>query len=164
MEKHGKSWSLDVFTSVNVLRRYSMEQLVSLGVSWVWLGLEGKDSQYAKLAGTDTIALVRTLQSHGIRVLGSSIIGLDEHTPENIDEVIDNSISHNTEFHQFMLYTPIPGTPLFAEHEAKGTLLGIKESLVADIHGQLKFNFRHAHIKSGQETEFILRPSTRISR
>ena len=158
MEKHGKSWSLDVFTSVNVLRRYSMEQLVGLGVSWVWLGLEGKDSQYAKLAGTDTIALVRTLQSHGICVLGSSIIGLDEHTPENIDEVIDNAISHNTEFHQFMLYTPIPGTPLFAEHEAKGTLLGInKEPLVADIHGQLKFNFRHAHIKNGQESEFILR-------
>jgi len=157
MEKHGKSWSLDVFTSVNVLRRYSMEQLVGLGVSWVWLGLEGKDSQYAKLAGTDTIALVRTLQSHGIRVLGSSIIGLDEHAPENIDEVIDNAISHNTEFHQFMLYTPIPGTPLFAEHEAKGTLLGIKESLAADIHGQLKFNFRHAHIKNGQETDFILR-------
>jgi radical SAM superfamily enzyme YgiQ (UPF0313 family) len=157
MEKHGKSWSLDVFTSVNVLRRYSMEQLVGLGVSWVWLGLEGKDSQYAKLAGTDTIALVRTLQSHGIRVLGSSIIGLDEHTPENIDEVIDNAISHNAELHQFMLYTPIPGTPLFAEHQTKGTLLGINESFVADIHGQLKFNFRHAHIKSGQETEFILR-------
>jgi hypothetical protein len=56
-----------------------------------------------------------------------------------------------------MLYTPIPGTPLFAEHEAKGTLLGIKESLAADIHGQLKFNFRHAHIKNGQETDFILR-------
>jgi radical SAM superfamily enzyme YgiQ (UPF0313 family) len=157
MEEHGKSWSLDVFTSVDVLRRYSMQQLVGLGISWVWLGLEGKNSQYTKLVGTDTVALVQKLQSHGIRVLGSSIIGLDEHTPENIGEVIDYAIGHNTDLHQFMLYTPIPGTPLFTEQEAKGTLLGVSESFVADIHGQLKFNFRHSRIKSGQETEFLMR-------
>jgi radical SAM superfamily enzyme YgiQ (UPF0313 family) len=157
MEKHGKSWALDVFSSVDVLRRYTMEQLVGLGINWVWLGLEGKDSRYPKLAGTDTVALVRELQSHGIRVLGSSIIGLEEHTPENIDEVIDYAVSHNTEFHQFMLYTPIAGTPLYREHEANGTLLGIAEAGVADIHGQLKFNFRHPHIHSGKETEFLLR-------
>ena len=112
MEKHGKPWSLKVFSSVNVLRRYTMEQLVALGVNWVWLGLEGKDSQYGKLAGTDTMALVRSLQSHGIRVLGSSIIGIEEHTPENIDEVIDYAVSHNTDLHQFMLYTPIAGHAL----------------------------------------------------
>ncbi len=127
MEKHGKPWSLKVFSSVNVLQRYTMEQLVALGVDWVWLGLEGKDSRYDKLAGTDTMALVRSLQSHGIRVLGSSIIGIEEHTPENIDEVIDYAVGHNTDLHQFMLYTPIPGTPLFAELEAKGTLLGVAE-------------------------------------
>ena len=102
------------------------------------------------------MALVRALQSHGIRVLGSSIIGLEEHTPENIDEVIDYAVCHDTEFHQFMLYTPIPGTPLYAEHEAKGTL-GSRGGQLADIHGQLKFNFRHPHINDGQEGEFLLR-------
>ncbi|MBU4272974.1 MAG: cobalamin-dependent protein [Planctomycetes bacterium] len=157
MEKHGKPWSLKVFSSVNALQRYTMEQLVALGVEWVWLGLEGKDSQYGKLAGTDTTALVHSLQSHGIHVLGSSIIGIEEHTPENIDEVIDHAVRHNTDLHQFMLYTPIAGTPLYAEQEAKGTLLGIAEFHLADIHGQLKFNFRHAHIKDGEEGEFLLR-------
>ena len=157
MEKHGKTWSLKVFSSVNVLRRYTIEQLVALGVDWVWMGLEGKDSQYGKLAGTDTTALVRLLQSHGIRVLGSSIIGIEEHTPENIDEVIDYAVRHNTDLHQFMLYTPIAGTPLFAEHEAKGTLLDVADFHLADIHGQLRFNFRHTHIKDGQEGEFLLR-------
>ena len=157
MEKHGKTWSLKVFSSVNVLRRYTIEQLVALGVDWVWMGLEGKDSQYGKLAGTDTMALVRLLQSHGIRVLGSSIIGIEEHAPENIDDVIDYAVRHNTDLHQFMLYTPIAGTPLFAEHEAKGTLLDVADFHLADIHGQLRFNFRHAHIKDGQEGEFLLR-------
>ena len=157
MEEHGKAWFLKIFSSANVLRRYTMEQLVALGVAWVWMGLEGKDSQYAKLAGTDTRALVRELQAHGIRVLGSSIIGLEEHTPENIDPAIDHAVAHETDLHQFMLYTPIPGTPLFDEHEARGTLLAPTEFSVADIHGQLKFNFRHPHIAPGEESEFLLR-------
>jgi radical SAM superfamily enzyme YgiQ (UPF0313 family) len=157
MEKHGKPWGLKVFSSVNALQRYSMEQLVALGVNWVWLGLEGKDSQYGKLAGTDTRQLVRTLQSHGIRVLGSSIIGIEEHSPENIDQAIDYAVSHETDLHQFMLYTPIIGTPLYAEHERNGTLLDRAGVSPADTHGQLMFNFRHAHIKDGQEGEFLLR-------
>ena len=134
-----------------------MEQLVALGVVWVWLGLEGKDSRYEKLVGTDTMAMVRSLQSHGIRVLGSSIIGLEEHTRENIDDVIDDAVAHNTELHQFMLYTPIPGTPLFAELEAKGAILGVTEMSPGDIHGQLKFNYRHPNITDDEETEFLLR-------
>ncbi len=66
MEKHGKAWYLEVFSSANVLRLYTMEQLVGLGVNWVWIGLEGKQSQYSKLAGTDAGALVRELHSHGV--------------------------------------------------------------------------------------------------
>jgi hypothetical protein len=157
MEKHGKPWNLKVFASVDVLQGYTMEQLVALGIEWVWLGLEGEDSQYRKLAGADTMALVRSLQSHGIRVLGSSIIGLAEHTPENVDKVIDYAISHNTDLHQFMLYMPIPGTALFAELEAKGALLSAAECAPPDTHGQLKFNYRHPHIKNGEEAEFLLR-------
>jgi radical SAM superfamily enzyme YgiQ (UPF0313 family) len=155
MKEHGKSWSLYVFSSARVLCSYSVEQLVELGISWVWMGLEGKGSQYAKLAGTDTLALVRTLQSHGIRVLGSTIIGLEEHTPENLYAAIDFAVSHNTEFHQFMLYTPVPGTPLFAEHLAGGTLTDPDCLDTADAHGQLRFSHRHPHIPPGMETEFL---------
>jgi hypothetical protein len=100
---------------------------------------------------------VATLQSHVIRVLGSSIIGLPEHTSGNIDDAIAHAVAHDTEFHQFMLYTPIPGTPLHAEHQARGTLLGEDECPDADAHGQLRFNFRHPQIRDGQETEFLLR-------
>ncbi|HID75683.1 MAG TPA: radical SAM protein [Planctomycetaceae bacterium] len=157
MEAHDKAWALHVFSSANVLRRYSMEQLVGLGISWVWMGLEGKDSRYAKLRGTDTFQLVRQLQSHGIRVLGSTIIGLEDHTPENIDAVIDYAVRYDTDFHQFMLYTPIPGTPLFAELSAQGRMKGEDEYHVADIHGQYIFNYRHPHIPEGAETELLRR-------
>ncbi|NOZ20329.1 MAG: radical SAM protein [Planctomycetes bacterium] len=157
MIEHNKPWALYVFSSANIIRSYTMEQLVALGISWVWMGLEGKNSRYSKLNGIDTRKLVRELQSHGIRVLGSSIIGLEEHTPENIDDVIDYAVSHDTEFHQFMLYTPTPGTPLYKELEAEGRLLDPSEYHEADIHGQLRFNYRHPHIKEGLEGELILR-------
>jgi hypothetical protein len=157
MRARGKSWCLYVFSSANTLRLYTMDELVGLGISWVWLGLEGKHSSYVKLRGADTRSLVDDLQSHGIRVLGSSIIGLPEHTPENIDQAIEHAVAHDTEFHQFMLYTPIPGTPLYAEHLANGTLLDERECPPADAHGQFRFNFRHPHIRNGEETEFLLR-------
>lgn len=157
MREHDKAWAIYVFSSANVLRSYSIEQLIGLGVSWVWMGLEGKASKYAKLSGADTLTLVRTLQSHGIRVLGSTIIGMEEHTPENIDDAIEHAALHDTEFHQFMLYTPVPGTPLFKEHKEAGTLLDPDCDDMADIHGQLRFNFRHPHITDGSEGEMLLR-------
>lgn len=157
MKEHRKSWSLYVFSSANVLKSYRMEELVGLGISWIWMGLEGKESRYSKLAGADTLYLVRDLQSHGISILGSTIIGLEEHTAENLPDAIEHAVRHDTEFHQFMLYTPVPGTPLFEEHREAGTLLDPEGDQLADAHGQLKFMHRHPNLPAGTETEFLLR-------
>ena len=156
MQKHDKAWAICVFSSANVLRTYTMEQLVGLGITWVWLGLEGENSRYTKLKGIDAPALVRKLQANGIRVLGSSIIGLENHSPENIDEAIDYAVAFDTDFHQFMLYTPIPGTPLHAELAKEGRLKREDEFHPSDIHGQLIFNYHHSHIKNGAEADFLL--------
>ncbi len=157
MEQRHKAWSLYVFSSANVLQSYRLEQLVRLGISWVWMGIEGRDSQYTKLRGIDTFELIRELQSHGIRVLGSTIIGLEEHTQDNIDEAIEYAARHNTDFHQFMLYTPVPGTPFHADMEARGLMKDESEFDIADIHGQLMFNYRHPHLTDQQAGEFVLR-------
>lgn len=157
MEQHRKSWSLYVFSSANVLRSYTIEQLVRLGISWVWMGIEGRDSQYQKLSGIDTFELVGELQSHGIRVLGSTIIGLENHTPENIDEAIEYAAAHDTDFHQFMLYTPVPGTPLHAELTAQGRMKDPAEYDPADIHGQEILNYRHPAFNDQQTAELMIR-------
>jgi len=157
MERHDKAWALFVFSSAGVLRSYTVDQLVRLGVSWVWMGIEGEDSQYSKLDQIDTFELVGELQSHGIRVLGSTIIGLENHTPENIDQAIDYAVRHDADFHQFMLYTPIPGTPLHAELTELGLMKDESEYHLADIHGQSIFNYRHRHIKDGLEAELLVR-------
>src|SRR5271165_943600 len=153
MKAAGKSWGLAVFASANAIRKYSMQELVELGISWIWMGLESRSSSYAKLQGTDTMELTHELRSHGIRVQGSTIIGLEHHTPENIEEEIERAVSHDTDFHQFMLYTPVPGTPLYAEMKEQGRMLENVD--LADIHGQFKFNFQHAAI-SREESKRLL--------
>jgi radical SAM superfamily enzyme YgiQ (UPF0313 family) len=157
MEQQDKSWSLHVFSSARVLRSYTIDQLIRLGLSWVWLGLEGENSGYSKLDQIDTFELVRELRSHGVRVLGSTIIGLEQHSPDNIDEVIDWAVRHDSDFHQFMLYSPSPGTPFFHEMDERGLLKRDDEFPWADWHGQLAFSWRHPRITQGQETEYILR-------
>ena len=153
MKEHNKSWSFYVFASANALRQYTIEELVELGVTWVWIGLESPHSNYDKLDGTNTLELARELRRHGIKLLGSTIIGLEHHTPENIGHEIEHAIAHQTDFHQFMLYTPVPGTPLYKQMLAEGRMLdGID---LADIHGQHKFNFRHAAISRDDSKRFL---------
>jgi hypothetical protein len=144
MKQADKSWSLYVFSSANAIREYTIEELVQLGVSWIWLGLESPNSSYAKLRNSDTQALASELRAHGIKLLGSTIVGLEHHTLENIRQEIEFAVSHGTDFHQFMLYTPVPGTPLFQQMEQEGRMLDGVD--LADIHGQFKFNFEHAAI------------------
>ncbi len=152
MKEAGKSWELSVFASANAIQKYTMQELVELGVSWVWMGLESPNSSYGKLHGTDIEQLTRELRENGIRVQGSTIIGLEHHTPDNIVGEIERAISYQTDFHQFMLYTPVPGTPLHKEMAEQGRLLDIDP---ADIHGQFKFNFRHAAISRDDSKKFL---------
>ncbi len=153
MKAAGKSWELSVFASANAIRKYTMEELVELGVSWLWMGLESPQASYSKLQGTDTRELTRRLREHGIRVQGSTIIGLEHHTPDNIRGEIEHAVEHDTDFHQFMLYTPVPGTPLHAQMSKEGRMRDDVE--FADIHGQFKFNFHHAAISRDDSKRFL---------
>ena len=148
MKSGNKAWSLYVFSSANAIKQYTIRELVELGVSWIWMGLESPHSAYTKLEGSDTLKLAAELRKHGIKLLGSTIVGLEHHTPENIEAEIEHAVAHDTDFHQFMLYTPVPGTPLFFEMTEQGRMLdGVN---LADIHGQDRFNFEHAAISREQ--------------
>ena len=152
MKAAGKSWSLHIFSSANAIRKYTAEELLQLGISSIWLGLESPRSGYAKLDGADTQQMSRELRSHGIVLLGSTIIGLEHHTPENMAEEIEFAVAHETDLHQFMLYTPVPGTPLYADMAEQGRLLDVN---LADFHGQDAFYFQHAAITREESSTFL---------
>jgi radical SAM superfamily enzyme YgiQ (UPF0313 family) len=152
MKNAGKSWSFNIFSSANAIRKYSCEELVELGIASIWVGLESPASNYSKLDGADTLGLARELRSHGIMLLGSTILGLEHHTPANIIQEIEHAVAHETDLHQFMLYTPVPGTPLYTEMNEQGRLLDVD---LADIHGQLGFNFEHPAISREESKKFL---------
>ena len=152
MKAAGKSWTFNIFSSANAIAKYTYEELVEIGIATIWLGLESPRSNYSKLDGADTLKLTRELREHGIVLLGSTIIGLEHHTPENINEEIEHAIAHETDLHQFMLYTPVPGTPLYSEMARQDRLLDVD---LADIHGQHAFNFQHAAISREQSTRSL---------
>jgi len=152
MKKNDKAWALYCFSSANAIRKYTMQELVELGISWIWMGLESPRSGYEKLKHTDTLALTRELRQHGIKLLGSTIVGMEHHTPANIEQEIDYAVSHGTDFHQFMLYTPVPGTELYRQIKEEGRLLDVD---LADIHGQHKFNFQHPAISRDESKRLL---------
>ena len=66
---------------------------------------------------------VRRIQSHGIRVNGCFVLGLDGHTPEVFDEVY-HFVEESELFDvQITLQTPFPGTPLYRRLAGEGRLL-----------------------------------------
>ena len=66
---------------------------------------------------------VNRIQSHGIRVNGCFILGLDGHTPEIFDAV--HEFTEQTELYdvQITYQTPFPGTPLYDRLARDGRLL-----------------------------------------
>ena len=76
MKANGKAWALYVFSSANAISKYTMRELVELGISWIWMGLESPHSGYAKLQGHDTLALTREL-----RAARHQAAGLDHRRP-----------------------------------------------------------------------------------
>ncbi|MEM7625793.1 MAG: radical SAM protein [Planctomycetota bacterium] len=65
---------------------------------------------------------VRRIQSHGIRVNGCFVIGLDGHGPDIFDRVFDAAVDYELYDVQITLQTPFPGTPLYRRLKAEGRL------------------------------------------
>lgn len=157
MERYDKSWTLDCFTSADAISSYSIDQLVSLGLKQVWIGLEGEGCPYTKLHGIDTRRLIRNMQANGINIIGSTIIGMEHHTPRTIDDVINWAVDQAPNFHQFMLMLALPGSKLYDRFAAEGKLLPETECPVHLWHGQERLNYRHEHIPPGDEEEMLTR-------
>jgi hypothetical protein len=143
MELHKRYFRFDIFSSAEAITAFGVDNLVRLGVSFIWIGVESsrENTNYAKNKGIDTKQLVKELRDRGMIVLASGILCHEEHTPENIGEDIDFMVSLNADFVQFMLLTPLPVTALYEEHKAKGLLR--HDLPFEEWHGQHLLSYRH---------------------
>ncbi|HEY9787534.1 MAG TPA: B12-binding domain-containing radical SAM protein [Candidatus Obscuribacterales bacterium] len=154
MERQNKFFYMGVFSSAETINAVGVEFMAKLGIDFVWVGVESKQSVFQKTKGVDVKATIRELRDHGIQVLGSAILFMDHHTSETMQEDIDYVIDLNTDFVQFMELGPLPGTELYREYEASGKILS--DVPYPDWHGQDKIWFRHDHF-SREETQALLK-------
>ncbi|MBI2173736.1 MAG: radical SAM protein, partial [Candidatus Omnitrophica bacterium] len=111
-----------VFSSVKALSQYQICELLEMGISGVWMGYEGRRSNFAKQQGRPIDDLVKDLRSHGINTLTSMIVGFDYQTPEIIQEELNDLLALEPTFTQFLIYGPVPGTPFYQRVIAEGRL------------------------------------------
>lgn len=130
------------FGSAGAVSQYDPAELVEMGLDTVWIGVESPQKYYHKMKDINLKELFSTLQEHGIKTIGSMILGYDFHTPQNINDDIDYLISIKPTFNQFMLYTPLPGTPLYKEYVKDNRMLNLPWS----HYNGFEFTIKHPHI------------------
>ncbi len=143
MERNRRYFGFQVFSSAEAIRAFGLDNLVRLGVSFVWIGVESADpaGNYAKNEGVDARLLTRELRDRGITVLASGILCAEHHTPENIQADVDFMVGLEADMVQFMLLTPLPVTALYRDLEQRGLL---REELPwEEWHGQKELSWRH---------------------
>ncbi len=153
MERDNKYFYMGVFSSAETVTACGVEFMAKLGIDFVWIGVESKQSSYAKTKGVDLKSLIRELREYGIQVLGSAILFLDHHTKENIREDVDFIIDLETDFVQFMELGPLPGTALYKEYQAAGRILA--DVPYEEWHGQDKIWFSHPHFKREETHDYL---------
>ena len=139
MERHRRFFRFDIFSSAEAITAFGLDNLVRLGVTMVWIGFESASRRhaFAKNADVQPRRLVRALRDRGITVLGSGILCMEHHTPDNIQQDIDFLVELEADMVQFMLLTPVPVTALYEDHKRRGLLR--EELPFADNHGQIVF-------------------------
>jgi len=143
MREHNRPFNFSVFSSAEAITAFGVDNMMALGVNYVWIGVESKQNLFEKTKGIDVQALIAELRANGIFVLASSILFLEHHDKESINEDIDFAISLKPDFTQFMQLGPLPQTRLYLEYKEQGLLLD--DVPYEEWHGQHMLWFKHPH-------------------
>ncbi len=154
MEQHNKTYRFGIFSSAETLSKLRPEFLARLGVYFLWIGVESKQEVYEKNKGVDLKALIRDLRAHGISVLASGILFLEQHDPETIWDDIEFVVDLKSDLVQFMQLGPMPVTKLYLDYEEKGLLR--HDIPFEEWHGQHRLWFRHPHF-TPEDSERLIR-------
>lgn len=155
MERHERFFRFHIFSSAEAITAFGLDNLVRLGVQMIWIGFESVSAQgfFAKNVGIDGAALVKELRDRGIIVLGSGILCMEHHTPQNMQRDVDFLVDLEADMVQFMLYTPLPVTALYEDHKRRGLL---REDLpFEEWHGQKHLAYRHPEFEGDEPEKWI---------
>lgn len=140
------------FSTLQSLSQYTIEELLSMGLSGVWVGVESKKADYPKLRNIDVAQMINDLKNAGINVLISMIIGYDWHDEKTVEEDIQYLLSLKPTLSQFMLYSPCPQTPLYSKMKEENRLLDVPYRYQDGFHAL----FKHPHFSTEELENLIM--------
>ncbi|MDA3831840.1 MAG: hypothetical protein PF495_00420 [Spirochaetales bacterium] len=152
MEGNRKYFEFTLFSSADNIVRMGVEFLVKLGVTKLWIGAESKFEIYKKNKGIDLKPLIFELRQHGISVIVSAILFLEQHDKEKIWEDIKFIVDLEPDFIQFMQLCPLPNTALYIDYEKKGILMKVPYE---EWHGQHRIWFKHPHFTPVESEQYL---------
>ena len=66
---------------------------------------------------------IRRFHDYGVRIHGMFVFGSDSDTVQTIRDTVDFALKMRIDSVQFLMLTPLPGTPLFKQLESEGRLI-----------------------------------------
>ncbi|MCX6992929.1 MAG: radical SAM protein [Kiritimatiellaeota bacterium] len=155
MERRQRWFKFYISSSAEGIMAFGIDNMVRLGVSFVWIGFESQNTEalFIKNSGIDAVQLVRDLRDRGISVLGSTMLCMEHHTPGNITADIEFAVGLQTDLVQFMLYTGMPMTQLYQDHKERGLLNA--NVPFEEWHGQNMLNWHHPSIPNDQAKKWL---------
>ncbi|MBN1523651.1 MAG: radical SAM protein [Spirochaetales bacterium] len=120
-------WSTQVRTDI-AKDPELLDLMHKAGCRVVYVGLESVDSAVLKemkksQSAEDIEISVKAIRKKGIHVHGMFVFGFDADTPETIATTARFAIDKKIDTVQFMVLTPLPGTPFYNKIEKEGRLL-----------------------------------------
>ena len=100
-------------------------KLKSAGLIYVKVGVENADTDILSQEERFTVKtdaqleVIKKLKSNNIKVSAMYILGYPSDDEKSINNTINYSIKLNTDYAQFSIWTPYPGTPAYKDYENK---------------------------------------------
>ena len=156
MERHERYFEFNIFSSAEAVMAFGLDNMVRLGVNYLWIGVESSSEKgnYEKNKGIDAKALIQALRDRGIIVLASGILCMEHHTQDNIQKEIDFLVGLESDFVQFMLFTPLPVTALYRDLQKRGLLR--TDLPYEEWHGQKRLIYRHPHFPGDSAEKWLM--------
>lgn len=124
----GSKLNIWAYARVDTVEPDTLDMLRAAGIQWLALGIESaskhvRDGAQKKLRTEDIVGTVRTIQSHGIRVIGNFMFGLKDDSSETMQQTLDLALECMPDFGNFYSVQAYPGSALYDEAIAKGWTL-----------------------------------------
>jgi radical SAM superfamily enzyme YgiQ (UPF0313 family) len=114
------------YARIDSIRADQLDLFKRAGINWLCLGIEAgnqvvrMDVDKGRFLDVNIRDVVKTVQDHGIKILGNYIFGFPEDSMETMQETLDLAMELNTEHANFYPCQALPGSPLYFYAQKQG--------------------------------------------